>query len=412
MKVIVLGLGISGKAAAHFLNKRGDKVLGVDRIVQTFEEIQVVAESSPIQLEGIDLVVKSPGITQTHPWVVAARARNVPIIGEIDLALAELKKKDKTLFGITGSNGKTTTTLMAAHLLNVYGKKAIAAGNVGIPLIAQVDSEADVFVVELSSFQLEEIVENRVLDGAVILNITPNHLDRHPSFEHYRQAKLSIASCLKENAPLYVSEQVAKQCSSLLSGYEIFDCMKEKVETILSLGYRVSLYPHDLENVTAAFLLTHIPAEILKKGIETFARPPHRLEFVRRVAGVTYINDSKATSVDAVIKAVQAIQAPIILIAGGVDKGGAYYDWLPHFREKVVRVLALGAAAIRIKRELAPEIVVDLVSSLEEGVHMASKIAVTGCTVLLSPGCSSYDRFKDYQHRGETFKKIVEEEML
>jgi UDP-N-acetylmuramoylalanine--D-glutamate ligase len=405
MKVVVLGLGISGKAAALYLRHRGDQVLGVDRVVQTVEEIPVIAESAPIQLEGVDLVVKSPGILQTHPWVEAARARKISVVGEIDLGLAELKRRNKTVYGITGSNGKTTTTLMAAHFLNTSGKKAIAVGNVGIPLIANIESDAEIFVVELSSFQLERIVENPLLDGAVILNITANHLDRHLSFEEYAQAKWRIATCLKRNSPLFVSQQAAK-----LGGGEcvIFDSRKEKVETIFSLGYRDSLYPHDLENVAAAWSLTGLPLEAIKEGIETFTRPPHRLEFVRKIGGVCYINDSKATSVDAVIKAIQAIQTPILLIVGGVDKGGAFHDWVTHFRGKVVRVFALGGAAKRIEKELSPEIAVKEVSSLEEGVSMASKIAREGDTILLSPGCASYDRFRDYQQRGETFRQIVE----
>jgi UDP-N-acetylmuramoylalanine--D-glutamate ligase len=406
MKALVLGLGISGKAAALYLRNRGDEVLGVDRVLQTLDGIVTISEAAPIQLEGIDLVVKSPGVRQTHPWVEAARMRKLPVVGEIDLAFAELKNRGKAVFGVTGSNGKTTTTLMTAHLLNTSGKKAIAAGNVGIPLIAQIDSDAEVFVVELSSFQLEQIVANPVLDKAVILNITANHLDRHPSFEDYCQAKLRIATCLKENAPLFVSKQAAQLCGSK---YAIFDSMQEKVETICSLGYRDSVYPHDLENISAAYALASVPVDALKRGVATFIRPPHRLEFVRKVAGVAYINDSKATSVDAVIKAVQAIPGPIILIAGGVDKGGAFCDWLPHFKGKVVRVVALGEASKRIERELSPLIVVHQVSSLAEGVHMASKIAEAGDTVLLSPGCSSYDQWIDYEHRGEAFRQIVEE---
>lgn len=407
MKSVVLGLGLSGKAAARYLKKRGDAVLGVDRVASPFDGIDVYSESEPICLNGIDLVIKSPGIPNSHPWVIAALSKKIPIVGEIDLAFAELKKRDKKVLGITGSNGKTTTTLMTAHLLNCSGQKALAAGNVGIPLLDQVEQDVEVFVVELSSFQLENIVENPVLDGAVILNVTPNHLDRHASFEEYAQAKLRIATCLKKNAPLYLSRQGALALSSWVSDYTIFDLEKEKVETILPLGYRDNLYPHDLENVSAAFALTRVSAETLKKGMATFIRPPHRLEFVSKVSGITYINDSKATSVDAVIKAVQAVQGPVILIAGGVDKGGDFSDWIPFFCGKVVKVLALGQAAKRIKKELSPTVGVDEVSSLEEGVSRATQQAKVGTTVLLSPGCSSYDQFRDYQHRGEVFRQIV-----
>jgi len=408
MKVLVLGLGISGKAAARYLQERGEEVIGVDRTANASSDMPVLLESSPIDLQGVDLLVKSPGIPFSHPWVVAAQAHRIPIVGEIDLALAELKKKGKTVYGITGSNGKTTTTLMATHFLNTCGKTALAAGNVGLPLIAQIHHEAEVFIVELSSFQLERAIEQPVLDGALILNLTPNHLDRHPTFQMYVEAKMRIARLLKEGAPLYVSRQAASFCPFK---HMIFDALQEKVETFLSLSYRDSLYPHDLHNAAAAYALTRIPEDFLDKSMESFIRPPHRLEFVHACAGITYINDSKATSVDAVIKAVQAIRTPILLIAGGVDKGGAFSDWLPYFKDKVLRVFALGASAQRIEQELSPEINVQRVSSLEEGVQMASKMAVAGTTVLLSPGCSSYDQFKDYLHRGETFRQIVKEKL-
>lgn len=406
MKSVVLGLGISGKAAASFLLKRGDEVIGVDRKVDLAEPFPILVDSSAAQLKGVELLVKSPGIPASHPWVEAALALGIPVVGEIDLAFSELEKRKKRVLGITGSNGKTTTTLMTAHFLSCCGVKSVAAGNVGIPLIDQVENDVEVFVVELSSFQLEQTVPTKVLSGAVILNLTPNHLDRHPTFEDYIRAKLRIAACLKENAPLYVSRQVASLCTCR---YEIFDSLQEKVETILSLSYRDSFYPHDLQNASAAYALTHVPDELLKKGLETFVRPPHRLEHVHTRAGVTYINDSKATSVDAVIKAVQAVKAPILLIAGGVDKGGAFSDWVPHFKKKVLRVFALGAAARRIAEELKPEIEVEIVPSLEEGVQRASQMAVAGMTVMLSPGCSSYDQFEDFQHRGRVFTREVRE---
>ncbi len=408
MKVLVLGLGISGKAAASWLLQRGDRVIGVDRNPIPMDGIEVFDENALIDLKEINLIVKSPGISKNHPIIEAALAHTIPVLGEIDLALAELQKKNKTVLAITGSNGKTTTTLMAAHLLNKSGKKAIAAGNIGTPLISQIEQDAEVFVVELSSFQLDSMVQIPVFDGAVILNITPNHLDHHPSFEDYCRAKLRISGCLKKNAPLLVSRQASIFCNE---PHTIFDQEKEKVESILSLSYRDSLYPHDLENAAAAFVLTRVSVDVLKMGMATFVRPPHRLEFVRSIFGITYINDSKATSVDAVIKAVTAIKGPIILIAGGVDKGGAFHDWLPHFKGKVVRVFALGAASSRIAAELEEEIVVEPIASMEAAVIGASKMAKAGDTVLLSPGCSSYDQFRDYQHRGEVFRTLVEEKL-
>ena len=407
MKVIVLGLGMSGRAAASFLHHRGEEVVGVDRNEPSIEGIRVMSDVTPPQLQDVGLFVKSPGIAYAHPWVQAASMCGIPIVGEIDLALAELAQRQKRVLAVTGSNGKTTTTLLAAHLLQTHGTRALAAGNVGIPLLSQIDGDYEAFVVELSSFQLEGIAPLPVFDGAVILNITPNHLDRHASFEDYMQAKLRIAHCLKMQAPLYVTEQVMQMCGS-----QIVTPVIKKVETILPLGYRDNhyhLFPHDLENASAAFALTRVPISVLQKGIETFVRPPHRLEFVQEIGGVRYINDSKATSVDAVIKAVQALNSPILLIAGGVDKGGVFSDWLPIFRGKVKSLLALGEAAKRIEWELGREMKVQKVSSLKEGVRIAASQASAGDTVLLSPGCSSYDQFRDYQHRGETFTHLVRE---
>ncbi len=387
MKIAVLGLGISGKAAYKYLLKRVDEVVGLEG-------------SDILYPDGVELVVKSPGIPITHPWVQTAYAHQIPVIGEVDLGFAELQKRGKTVFGITGSNGKTTTTLLTIHLLNGSGKKAIAVGNVGLPLISQVDSDVDVFVVELSSFQLETVVERPVLDAAVILNITPNHLDRHSSFEAYKQAKMRIACCLKKEAPLYQKEDYLR--------------FKEEVERILSLVYRetrLKFYSHDEENLAAAYALMQVPDESIVHGMATFKRPAHRLEFVREIKGVTFINDSKATSVDAVLKATEAIDSPIVLLAGGVDKGGIFSDWIPLFREKVVRVFAYGEAAKRIEKELNAYIPVNRVGSLEVGVVEAAKLAIAGETVLLSPGCSSFDQFNDYQQRGEKFKKLVLEKL-
>ncbi len=366
MHVLILGLGISGKAALEFCQKRGD-------VVSVYDD---KLAPDPVDLEKIELVVKSPGISLDHPLVEEIQNAHIPIIGEIDLALSELK--NKTVYGITGSNGKTTTTLLATHLLKTAGKKAIAVGNIGTPLLSAIQEDADCFVVEFSSFQLETIRAQPVLDGAVLLNLTPNHLDRHPSFEAYAAAKLRIKELLKEGAPFYSGP---------------FDMVPIE-------GY----YRHDLENIAAASALTGIdPTE----GLKTFVKPPHRLEFVRNFKNIAFVNDSKATSVDAVLKAVEALPKSVVLIVGGVDKGGEYSIWLPLFREKVRKVFTIGEAAERIEKTLAPRIPVERAGSLEVAVKKAAQFAQSSETVLLSPGCSSYDQFKNYEERGKRFKEIV-----
>jgi len=414
-KIVIIGLGMSGKAAGVYLAEKGHELIGVDRDPQPCE-FEVLSETAPVDLKGAELVVKSPGISPTHPWIRAAAEKEIPILGEIDLALQELRKIEKTLFAITGSNGKTTTTLLVTHLLHMAGKKAIAAGNVGIPLISQLDKDVDIFVVELSSFQLENIVSQPVFSAAVILNITPNHLDRHGSLLAYAKAKFRLQSCLKAKSPLFIKQAVLNQFDKLLLPQTkpfVLGSYKKKVETILSLGYtrdKSQLYSHDLENFCAAYALTQgigIPEDILREGMVTFKKPPHRIEFVREVGGVSYINDSKATSMEAVKKAIQALSGEVILIAGGMEKGGSFYEWVPIFRKKVVLVLAIGVAAKRIHREIGRVIDVEVISSLEVGVKRAHMLAKTGQTVLLSPGCSSFDQFKNFQHRGEIFKQLV-----
>jgi len=390
MHILIIGLGISGKATRDFCQKRGDRI-------SVYDDKHA---ADPVPLDDVELAVKSPGIPFSHPLVQAVQKKGIPVIGEIDLALQQLK--NKTLYAITGSNGKTTTTLLAAHLLKTAGKKAVAVGNVGTPLISQIDGDADFYIVELSSFQLESIVQKPIFDAGVLLNLTPNHLDRHKTFEAYVEAKLRLRGCLKKGAPFYVSPAVAEQFHF---SETIFD-----IETISSLGYRDGrIYPHDLVNIAAAYALTGVDKTVLKEGLATFTKPPHRIEFVRQYKEITFINDSKATSVDAVTKAVEAIPTQVVLLAGGVDKGGAYKTWLPSFRQKVRKVLVFGEAAERIQSELYPQIEVERVASLEEGVKEATRFARSGETVLLSPGCSSYDQFKNYEHRGECFKEMVYE---
>lgn len=410
MRVVVLGLGISGTAVIDHLLARGDEVIGVDRTPKKLS-IPCFLESAPIALENVDLLVKSPGIPSLHPWVVAAQQRGIPIRSEIDLAFEALQGTEKTLFGITGSNGKTTTTLFITHLLQQMGKRALAVGNVGLSLLSQVEADVDVFVIELSSFQLEEITARPVLDAAVILNITPNHLDHHASFQEYVHAKFSIQKCLKENGRLFINQKIVDNFGVPKRDFAFFDLEKEKVERYLSLSYREGkaqrFYAHDSENFSVAKALLPIDEESFCRGVDTFKKPAHRMEWVASINGINYINDSKATSVDAVVKAIEAIPSPLVLIAGGVDKGGSFKEWIHVCQNKVKKVLAMGEAAARIYSELNPLIEVERIDTLEEGIKKAQLFVVTGDTVLLSPGCSSYDQFKDYQDRGEKFKKLV-----
>ncbi len=412
---LIVGLGLSGKACVDYFLAKGEIPLCFDQNSQIPLSLPILSEEK-IPWHEVGIVIKSPGIPFSHSVIQTAYDKKIPIKGEIDLALEELQKQKKTVLGITGSNGKTTTTLLTAHLLNQSGKRACAAGNVGIPLLSQLHAPVDIFVVELSSFQLEQLSRGHFFDGGVILNLFPNHLDRHASLEEYGQAKLQLQHALKENAPLYLSSALYElflphlKKSSLA---KIYTSWKEKVERILSLSYRegeLRLYPHDLENCCAAYALLSqigISDSDFATGVASFQKPAHRIEWVKDIGGISYINDSKATSVDAVIKAVEVIPGKIVLIAGGRDKGGSYRKWIPVFREKVKKVFAMGEAADRIFEELISDYDVEKVASLQEGFSKSHACAISGDTVLLSPGCSSYDQFQDYMQRGEVFKKLV-----
>lgn len=394
--ILVWGMGVSGKSAATYLLSQGASVIAVDK--KSCDG--VLEESAPLPWDKIDLVVKSPGIAPTHPLALEAKRRSVPVVCDVELALRVVQKK---VVAITGSNGKTTTTLLVAHILCSAGIKALAVGNIGVPILSMLAMDADVLVLELSSFQLETI-ETSTLEGALILNITENHLDRYTSFEAYAAAKLSIIDRLKEGKKAFISSGAEKFLSFT---------HKEKVATFFSLSYREELFPataHDGENAGGAWALVKemgVSKEQFESALLTFCKPPHRLEPVRVWQGVRYVNDSKATSVDAVVRAVETFSAKVVLIAGGVDKGGDYTPWRAVFRERVKLLLLIGAATDKIAAILGDVCKIEQVGTLDRAVERASEEACAGQVVLFSPGCSSYDQFLNFEHRGSVFKQLV-----
>jgi UDP-N-acetylmuramoylalanine--D-glutamate ligase len=415
-KALVWGYGVSGKAAAHFLLENGTKVTILDQKEKDKSlkhSIPFFSEEESFPMNGFDFCVKSPGISPFHP-LYQKISNCMPITSEIEIACHSLTERNKKLLGISGSNGKTTTTLLTAHVLQSNGKKALAVGNVGIPLISQVKEDIDIFVIELSSFQIE-MLKGSFFNSAVILNITPNHLDRYQSFEEYADAKLHLRDCLKKEGTFYIQETAFRQFQDRLKNLSVnfLPSIQEKIETIFQLSYRnggIRFATHDIENFQAAYALCleeNIPEEDIWKGAMTFQKPPHRLQLIYERGGVVYINDSKATSVDAMMKAVEAIDFPIILIAGGVDKGGSFMECGSLFQRKVKCIFAFGKASFRIHQELGKFITVNIQENLEKALNCAEQCAQKGDTILFSPGCSSYDQYKDYQERGEHFKKLV-----
>lgn len=433
-KVLILGLGLSGRSAAEFLLAQGANVQGVDRdrtLLENHAEILSLKkkglttshESEVSHLEKFDLIIISPGVPTHHFLIQSAQKVNIPIMGEIELGCQVVKNP---MVGITGTNGKTTVTLLVTHILNQCSHSAKALGNVGVPLtreLLNIDPQS-MIILELSSYQIETL-RQPCLDGGVILNITPDHLDRYPSMEAYAKAKCDMEKALKSNAHLYVDENSWRDYSYLfthqtprLFGYQCDAYIHTDLTSVYVGGKRAFDLPqalkgkksHDLENLLAAYAICverGIPSDAFLRAYATFKKPPHRIEFVTEHQGVRYYDDSKGTNLDAVIRAVQSLEGPIILIAGGMDKGAEYTPWLQVFKNKVKLICAIGQAAGKIRAQLESQIPVNLFGSLEGAVIQAKQLAQKGDIVLLSPGCSSLDMFKDYAHRGQEFQKII-----
>jgi UDP-N-acetylmuramoylalanine--D-glutamate ligase len=427
MKILVIGLGKSGLAAYDLLISEGNQVVGVDDNVILVEKLALEGRNVQLKpdIQDFDRIILSPGIPPTNFFYHEAVRIKKEIVGEAELALSRLKNP---CAAITGTNGKTTVTLLIEHILKAAGKKARALGNVGTALTCYLKQHDphDIIVVELSSFQLETM-KTPVIDVGIILNITPDHLDRYATMEEYAVAKCRMQNLMRTGGSFWVHQTIPQEFGHLLkTNYQTYGTdprvesstdrthlkLGEKIETILPIRYR-SLGDHESENVLAAWIICKkfgIGPEQFVAALETFKKPAHRIEFVASLNGVDFVNDSKGTNIDATIKAVEAMPGKVVLIAGGVDKGSSYQPWKKIFAGKVKAVVAIGQAAPKIAKELAPEYEVAVVPTLKEAVERAKKEAKAGEIVLLSPGCSSYDMFRDYAERGEEFKKFVLEE--
>lgn len=434
-RILVIGLGISGRSAVQFLLKRGAHVVGVDQnkeLLAKNVEIALLREkglttvhaADSLSVKEFDLVLVSPGVPHTDKFYADARKHGVEIIGEVELACRFITGK---MVGITGTNGKTTVTMLVEHVLNHSGFPARALGNSGVAITSESAEQAiasnEIVVAELSSFQLETM-HRRVLDAAVLLNITPDHLDRYESMEHYAAAKMLIANCVKQGGQLYLEDNCYQAYGYLLKNIPVkrygytSDCDIWTDTKSIFLGKNQFPLPqmyqgkrsHDIENLMAAYALCHslgVTSSQFQKAMTTFKKPSHRIEFVREFKGINYYDDSKGTNIDAVIRAVETMSNNVILIAGGVDKGAAYTPWITSFANKVKLICAIGQAASKIQKDLSHAIPVQLYDSLQSAVERATQQAKKGDIILLSPGCSSFDMFRDYAHRGDEFKRIV-----
>ncbi|MBN2478923.1 MAG: UDP-N-acetylmuramoyl-L-alanine--D-glutamate ligase [Parachlamydiales bacterium] len=400
-KYLILGLGISGISAAYFLLKKQENVILVDRIKKNDDEQikDFISKGAEFYLEDeflfsnfsnkIEKVIVSPGIPQNNKILKQAKDKNIEVIGEIELGFQSFLKGK--CIAITGTNGKTTLTMLITHILNCANKKAAALGNVGNPLtgyLSQNPQNGDFVVLELSSYQLETL-KSKKIDVGIIINITPDHMDRYESFSEYKNAKLNIFNCIKDNGSFYSTNEILKDNFFKNSNIKI----NEIENDITNIAIRVCL---DL----------NIDASIIADAIKTFIRPKHRIEFVNEKNGISFYNDSKATNADSTIYAVNILKKPIILIAGGVDKKLSFDCWNDNFSNYVKKIFAIGDASKNIKKDVK-KIDVEILNSLDCAIEKAYSMAKKGDVILLSPGCSSFDMFKNYEHRGEEFKRIV-----
>ncbi len=438
-RVLVVGLARTGVATSLFCAARGAAVTATDSRTENEigAEIAKLREAAvTLELGGHqektflaqELIIPSPGVPADALLLQSARAKGITIWSEIELAYRFLKGR---LIGITGSNGKTTTTSLVDHILKGAGYSTILAGNIGTPLIARVDASRDdtITVLELSSFQLELIETFRPNIG-VFLNLTADHLDRHRTMGAYGAAKARLFENQTEEdsavlnaddsattpyAPsrpqvYWFSRKQRVAQGAYLRGGEIIFRRNGREEAVLKRDDIALPGAHNLDNVLAAVAAACIVgagAGAIAKGVQSFAGVEHRLEFVAEIRGVRYYNDSKATNVDATMKALDAFSGRILVILGGKDKGSDYTELQKLLREKAILALLVGAAAEKIERQIAGNVAIEHAGTIERAVEIASHAAQPGDIVLLAPACASFDQFQNFEHRGHVFKELV-----
>jgi UDP-N-acetylmuramoylalanine--D-glutamate ligase len=416
-RVAVVGGGVSGLAAARLLVAKGADVLVSDSSPR--EKVSTALLALPVRFElgghteallSHELLVVSPGVKPTHPVLVEAAKRGIPRCAEVELGYLSLPKTLRYC-AITGTNGKTTTTSLIGHIVKTAGKRVFVGGNIGDPLcnLALTTELPEVAVLELSSYQCEEI---HTFDAhvAVFLNLTPDHLDRYASVEAYGAAKARLfeKQSAAHTSVLNKEDRFCAQLGPKLASQVTWFTPDEQVA--VSFEHSHLLGRHNRENQVAAMkaaLALGIDTASIQKGIDTFGGVEHRIERVRTVSGVTYFNDSKATNDDAAAKALLAVPAPIIWLAGGRDKNGGYALSKAAGTNKVKLAILFGEAAPLIEAAMVGTCAIARVANLEEAVARASQEAKAGDAVLLSPACSSFDQFKNYEERGRTFKTLV-----
>jgi UDP-N-acetylmuramoylalanine--D-glutamate ligase len=439
-EVVIIGTKRSGLAAARLLLRNGARVRAVTDKQLTPEE-QAVFDELGVRVEaqsaeslfgrdpgkGPDLIVASPAVPGDLPLLSDAKRRGIPVLGEVELASYFLKGP---VIGITGTNGKTTTTALTGHILQECGIASQVGGNIGKAVTAMVEAstESQWNVLELSSFQLETISRFRA-QIAACLNLTPDHLDRHHSFEAYTAAKARLFETQQEDdmAVLNHEDAMCRSFAAQTRGEVFWFSSTQRVASgawlergKLMLNGKL-LMPrsnirlrglHNVENVLAAALIAHLAGaqpERIGAAVESFPGVEHRIEFVRKLDGVEYYNDSKATNVDSTQKAIDAFEGGLWIILGGKDKDSDYRPLGEALGRKAKAALLIGAAAPIIASHLGTSLQIVNSGTLAGAVEYARNHAVAGDTVLLAPACASFDQFENFEHRGRVFKQLVSE---
>lgn len=437
--VLIMGMGRSGIAASEKLKEIGADVTLVDRCKSTELEKQALGlrqkgiksklgPHSGSDLNQKDLVIVSPGIPSSNDLIVEAKKRGIPVWSEIELAYRLTRSP---IIGITGTNGKTTTTLLVGAIFKEAGRRGVIAGNIGFPLVNAIEQQPNsTLVTEVSSFQLENIVDFRPYIG-VLLNITEDHLDWHPDFADYVRAKsrLFMNQTEKDFAIINYDDPVVLELTGSIKANVIpfskycrldrgvfvdkhsitavFD-RRQEICTLQSLRIRGE---HNLDNAmaaTAVGVLAGIPARDIRKALTDFRGIEHRIEFVAAIQGVQYFNDSKATNPDAAVKALGSFDSPIVLLAGGRNKGNSFLGFAIEIKRKAKAVVLFGEAAT----EMYPlvkgfDLNVVTAGTVPEAVKKAKALSQAGDVVLFSPACASFDQFSNYEERGHVFKEAV-----
>jgi UDP-N-acetylmuramoylalanine--D-glutamate ligase len=440
-KVLVVGLARTGVALAHFLTRAGARVTVTDMApAEELAEMRTLIQNLPVEEElGVpepadirrfDLILPSPGVPPELPWLEAARRHGIPVWGELELASHFLTRP---VIAVSGTNGKTTTTTLVGKFLTASGIAALVGGNIGTPLVSLLEQQQDVdyLVLEISSFQLDTAPHFHP-QSAALLNITPDHLDRYPDYAAYVASKASLFRSMEptETKVLNYDDTLVRPLGQGLGNVLYFSGSKPLAEGAwLADGViKVRLprtpeqeFPlaeirlkgaHNLENIMASLLLSFTAGaqpRACREVLAAFAGLPHRLEWVATNAGVDFYDDSKGTNVGAVARSLSSFDRPVILIAGGRDKDSDFSLLNDLIRERVKALVLVGETKERLARVwegLAPAY---LAADMTEAVAQAAGLASPGEVVLLSPACASFDMFRDYAHRGETFQKAVKE---